>query len=197
MDTNKVESKVGKVITVCIILYILLSLLCLYLPKRVVMTVDKAYWKSNIDIEKYNVYNRVDLILPRDAKLIQAKNEVIGYEEVLERFDYKDSGTIIDGITYYETEPIYSKKPIISTKYYYEIGEWTVDRSIEKIGVEEQPCYAEVTLGSNEKIKDRTIERTLRINPVDLQNIQEGQCIEMLVLGDKVVKWKLLDKDYI
>ena len=228
---------------VALSLIVITYILLVQLPRKVVMTVDSAFWRSQVNVQQYVTKTKADFYLPFGAKLIKSENELCGYEQILSHYkEVEKTKRVSDGgleekiveiknsdgtvrfdtikvptyteITYTEQEPVYVKVPKYDQRYYFEVGEWDVVRSVIEEGTDSVPYYGVLNLQPNESIANQycnyyvrgnstakeyymgdevTVERELRISADDMTKIQSGQKLELFVLGDKVLHWKVLD----
>lgn len=115
--------------------------------------------------EIYGYEQKIDHYETRTLQV--AKERLIGYQEVV--VGMKDLGNgYFEEITqqqpvyetYYEEEqykePVYVSIPVYKTKYYYEIERWFYERSIDTVGLGNNPYWGEVDLEEKEREKCRT-----------------------------------------
>lgn len=193
----------------------LIIAICLFMPCKVIIDVDSAYWQSQINVQRFNTYKMTDVYLPVNAKLISIEDKVIGYDRELSYYQEGEKTVDEDGFTHVEQIPVYTNKPIHCTEYNYTISKWEYERSIIEQGTKSEPYYGELDLGDKEKEMGRftnyyvhgvatykpilgnsyKVNRNIRINKDDVYNIEPGQSIEATVAFNKVISWKPIEEE--
>ena len=190
MSESKESKTISKILNRIIIgffvVYALLIVIALYMPRKVRVHVNEVGWQSRVDIEDYVTEVKEDNYAPLRANIIGEYNELVGYEPVVERVqevektvkvnkgvqtvkkDVEQSDGSIKEVTYtvpiYENvcyvkeEPIFTNKPIYAKKYVFEQSDWKTVRSIEASGEGTDSFYGDVTLSETEREKNRNID---------------------------------------
>lgn len=239
VEVNKKQSPLVIGLLILGLLYALFIAFAFYSPRKIVMTVDKAYWTSSANVFKYNVYTREDSYLPAFAELVKIEDVNTGYESVLDHYEdveetkkvFKGTETVMvkvkneddtyvevpkemaiyEDMTYITKRPVYIRRPHYSRIYYYNVGQWDLDRTVQEEGTSGEPYFGNFNLHEGEKVRDKsigyyvkgkstgkefylkddvTMTRELRISKDDLDRLTPGDKFEFLVIGNKVISWK-------
>ena len=166
---------------------IIVTLLCIFLPKTVEGTVTDVYWKSYVDIEEYTTVQESDWSIPIGGRLLYSRSEIRSYDHILDHYEtrtrsvqvldhyeeyvsgYRDLGNghfeeIISRRPVYTTktetyqEPVYKDVPIYDTKYYYEIERWLHQSYKTESNHNKSPYYADYTPQNKEREAGRWTE---------------------------------------
>lgn len=116
---------------------------------------ESAYWQSDIFVEALKTFQDSDWKMPKDARLLRKELEdyryIDHYEEYERRVRIGSEWTVE-----FEREPVYATRK--QTKYYYEYDAWVDERTVTlQGGKDDPPHYGELTLGENERERERCI----------------------------------------
>lgn len=77
------------VLSVIVILFLILGITYLLIPKNEILTIQSFSWNREICIEKYQTVSESSWYLPADARLKYTRNEYYGTERVLDHVETK------------------------------------------------------------------------------------------------------------
>lgn len=178
---------VGGVIV--LIACIVMLLVTIFTPRNYDAVISDKSWSKSITIQELRTFNESDWDVPYGARVYDEREEIRGYDHVVDHYDteeyveshreidyydveYHDNG---DGTfdeekvpvykTVYETKerkvPVYVDIPIYDTKYYYKIDRWCYERTAESSGKANEPYWPEFTLGLKEREGSRSESYTI------------------------------------
>lgn len=135
----------GRIIGIALVLAVLVSCLCLFLPRSAAVTVVDKAWERSVAVEELRLVNENDWVLPTDAvELIKTAQEVHHYDQVLDHYEVIEetrSRQVQDGYDTYTTyedmgngyyETVEHSEPRYVTEYYTETYEEPVYRSVPR-----------------------------------------------------------------
>lgn len=217
MEKSKknIEKIVEYVVLSAAAIWGLIIAICILMPCKVIIDVDSAYWKTQINIQRFNTYKLSNTYLPVNAKLINIEDKLVGYNRELAYYQDGEKTIDADGYTHVEKIPVYTNKPIYRTEYNYTVSRWEYERCIVEKGTKSEPYYGELKLDNKEKEMGRftdyyvhgvatykpilgnsyKVNRDIRINKDDVYNIEPGQSIEATVAFNKVISWKPIEEE--
>lgn len=166
---------------------LIITLLCIFLPRTVEGTITDIYWKSYVDIEEYTTVQESDWSVPSGGRLLYSRSEIRSYDHVLDHYEtrtrsvqvldhyedyvsgYRDLGNgyfeeIISQRPVYTTktetyqEPVYKDVPVYDTKYYYEIERWLHQSYKTKSNHDKSPYYSDYMPQNKERETRRWTE---------------------------------------
>ncbi len=133
-------------------------------PRKEKVVVSKTSWEYIVTIQKQVLCHESAWSLPKDAVLIEEKEEV--YKNI-----YDEKGNVTD----YEYR----------TKYYYDIMRWRYERSVVTSGTGFLEYFGEYTLAENERVSAKTKSYYIHGKNEDGKNVK----YEL-----KRSEWKDIDK---
>lgn len=167
------------------ILAVLLCVAAFFAPRAKTFHCTDVFWENVINIEAYETVRESGWDLPPDARLLEEKEEIRSYTDVLDHYEevtktrqvvsgshteytYEDNGdgtfkeiphevTDYTDEIYTEKEPVYRQEPVYGTKYYYEIDKWMPKRTVENSGHGHSPVWGTPNLSDNEREGSRDI----------------------------------------
>ena len=119
-----------KLLMILSVIALIAGIVCLFIPRTEVITVNDFKWERNIDIEELRTVNESDWYLPSNARLKYTRAEISRYENVVDHYERESRQVAKQRIARYEEyvsghrdlgngyfEEIKSRRPIYETYY--------------------------------------------------------------------------------
>lgn len=127
---NFITENWKKLLIILSVIALVTGIVCLFIPRTEVITVNDFKWERNIDIEELKTVNESDWQLPSSARLKYTRSEISRYENVVDHYDRESRQVAKQRITGYEEyvsgyrdlgngyfEEVKSQRPVYETYY--------------------------------------------------------------------------------